>query len=236
MTNIAHIGFILDGNRRWAQQNGLSIGEGYKAGIKSLLRVADRCNELGIDSITVFAFSTENWKRPKDQIDSIFSECKFFVGAFKGEYNISFVGDTKNLESRFLKLIAESKTASKKANRLNINIAFNYGARHDIVSATKSIANSLYDDARCLSRHDFEKKVDKLVREDNFQDYLSTSGLPELDIIVRTGGDTRLSNFLLFESAYSELMFLDKFWPEMTETDVDDILEEFEKRKRSFGA
>ena len=213
-----HIGFIMDGNGRWAVAHGMSRAEGYAHGLVALYKVAKRCSERGVEAVSVYALSTENLNnRPQEELDAIFKVVEKFNLNYDGDYKISYMGDFDSLDDKLAFSIEQVEQKTRENNGMWLNIAFNYGARADIIHAAK-IA---YDHGEFL--------------EDTFEKHLSSSHLPPLDLIVRSGGEMRLSNFMLYESAYAELMFLDKFWPDMEESDVDAVLDEFDKRVRKFG-
>ncbi len=212
-----HIGFIMDGNGRWATAQGLPRSHGYAEGVLALNRVARRCQELGVEAISVYALSTENLQRPKEEVDAILRAVEKFNMAYEGEWRITYMGDFSDLPYSLVYSIDDVEQRTALNSSLRLNIALNYGGRADIVRAAKL----------CYDHGEFI--------EDTFVKNLSTSHLPSLDLIVRTGGEMRLSNFLLYESAYAELIFLDKLWPDMKECDVDDIIAAFESRQRKFG-
>lgn len=213
-----HIAFIMDGNGRWASSRGLPRSDGYAAGFKAFKRVVDRCAERGIQVVSVYAFSTENSARPTEEISAVFKVITKFNLSYEGDMKIRYIGAIDELPDDVLDSVdaVEYKTADNSG--MTLVIALNYGSRDDIVRACKLA----YD------HNDFTER--------GFENHLSTCGLPPLDAVVRTGGERRLSNFMLYECAYSELFFLDKLWPDMTENDVDEILCDFEKRNRKFGA
>ena len=212
-----HIGFIMDGNGRWAQARSMPRSEGYAHGLVALYKVAKRCSELGVGAVSVYAFSTENNARPLDDIDAIAKIVQKFNLSYEGNYKISYMGDIASLPDSLANSIEMIEQNTADNDGMWLNIAFNYGGRADIIHAAKVA----YDHGEFI--------------EDTFESHLSSSHLPPLDAVVRTGGEKRLSNFMLYESAYAELIFLDKLWPDMQESDVDDIIAEFEKRNRKFG-
>lgn len=213
-----HIGFIMDGNGRWAVAHGMSRAEGYAHGLVALYKVAKRCSERGVEAVSVYALSTENLNnRPQEELDAIFKVVEKFNLTYDGDYKISYMGDFDSLDDKLAFSIEQVEQKTRENKGMWLNIALNYGARADIIHAAK-IA---YDHGEFL--------------EDAFEKYLSSSHLPPLDLVVRSGGEMRLSNFMLYESAYAELMFLDKFWPDMEESDIDAVLDEFDKRVRKFG-
>lgn len=207
----------MDGNGRWAQARSMPRSEGYAHGLVALYKVAKRCSELGVGAVSVYAFSTENNARPLDEIDAIAKIVQKFNLSYEGNYKISYMGDIASLPDSLANSIETIEQNTADNDGMWLNIAFNYGGRADIIHAAKVA----YDHGEFI--------------EDTFESHLSSSHLPPLDAVVRTGGEKRLSNFMLYESAYAELIFLDKLWPDMQESDVDDIIAEFEKRNRKFG-
>lgn len=212
-----HIGFIMDGNGRWAVAHGMSRAEGYAHGLVALYKVAKRCSERGVEAVSVYALSTENLNRPQEELDSIFKVVEKFNLTYDGEYKISYMGDFNSLDDKLAYSIEQVEEKTRDNKGMWLNIALNYGAKADILHAAKVA----YDHGEFL--------------EDTFEKHLSSSHLPPLDLIVRSGGEKRLSNFMLYEAAYAELLFLDKLWPDMDEGDVDKILDDFDKRVRKFG-
>lgn len=207
----------MDGNGRWAQARSMPRSEGYAHGLVALYKVAKRCSELGVEAVSVYAFSTENNARPLDEIDAIAKVVQKFNLSYDGNYKISYMGDIASLPDSLANSIDTVEQNTADNDGMWLNIAFNYGGRADIIHAAKVA----YDHGEFI--------------EDTFESHLSSAHLPPLDAVVRTGGEKRLSNFMLYESAYAELIFLDKLWPDMQESDVDDIIAEFDSRNRKFG-
>lgn len=207
----------MDGNGRWAVAHNMSRAEGYAYGLIALQKVLKRCAECGVQAVSVYAFSTENNARPLEEINAIADVVRKFNLNYDGKYRISYMGDIASLPDKLSHSIEIVEERTRDNDGLWLNIAFNYGGRDDIVHAAKVC----YDHGEFL--------------EDTFEKYLSSAHLPPLDLVVRTGGQMRLSNFMLYESAYAELIFLKKLWPDMQECDVDDILQEFNSRTRNFG-
>lgn len=212
-----HIAFIMDGNGRWATAHGLERKDGYAAGLDALKRVLAACVKHKVEVVSVYAFSTENLARPNDEIAAIMNVVKSFNLSYDGDMKIIYMGDIDALDDDVADSVrlVEDRTAGN--SQITLNIALNYGAQDDISRA-------------CLLSYDHNDFTPK-----GFEKRLSTAGLPPLDALVRTGGEKRLSNFMLYECAYSELFFLDKMWPDMDGDDVERIFAEFEKRNRKFG-
>ena len=220
-----HIGFIMDGNGRWATQRGLSRSEGHRQGAEALKKVVKACSQKGIKVVSVYAFSCENWsKRPQAEIKFLFSLITQFVKKEMKEYvklgyKVRFSGDLSQLPKATQNAVNSIIDASKDNQGLIVNIALNYGSHQEIVKAVNTILQSGL------------REID----EQMLEDCMYSAGLPPLDLVVRSSGEKRLSNFMLWQSSYSELMFLDKHWPDFDESTVDDILAEFSKRERRFG-
>ena len=218
-----HIAFIMDGNGRWAKKRGMPREHGHRFGVKAFRAIVEHCDKLGLEAATFYAFSTENWKRPKREVDAIMklmdsylTECEKKIDEYA--FRIVFLGDKSVFdEKRRARMIRlEEKTATR---RRILNIALNYGGRDEITNACN----------RLLA----EKREHVSVEE--FARALYTKDSPEVDMIVRTGGDLRISNFLLWQAAYAELYFTDVLWPDFGPADVDAAILEFSTRKRRFG-
>ena len=217
------VGIIMDGNGRWAQARGLSRSEGHKAGAKVIKEVIQTLSDLGVDHVTLYAFSTENWKRPKEEVDGIMNLLYAYLrrmNELKEEYNLSvrFIGDKSPLPERLRKKCLELEEKSKNYSRI-LNIALNYGGRDEIVRAVNEAIKAGCDP----------------VTEADIQRHLYTCDSPDPDLIIRTGGDLRISNFMIWQSAYSELYVTDTLWPDFGREAVIKATEEFYKRKRRFG-
>ena len=228
-----HIGFIMDGNGRWAKNRGLERSEGHKAGAKTFRRVVEYCADVGIKYVTFYAFSTENWSRPENEVKALMKLFKeYLLEADEREREndirqsrIRFIGERDNLPKDLLRLIERAEKASSKYNKITVNVALNYGGRAEISHAVKEIAKKVKDGK--LSVED--------INENLISDNIYTAGQPDPDIIVRPSGEYRLSNFLTWQSAYSEFWFSDILWPDFTDKDINDILFDYEKRNRRFG-
>ena len=220
-----HIAFICDGNRRWARSRGLPTLLGHKEGVEALKRVVRRASQLNLECLTFFCFSTENFNRGKEEIDYLFNLfreiIKLVPDFIKDGYRFKHVGDRSLLPEDILKIIDDVTEQTKGGEKGVINIAFAYGGRNDIVNATKKIIETGV------------KSED--ITEESFKQYLSTGDMPDVDLLVRTSGENRISGFLLYNMAYAELYFVSKHWPSFTGEDVDDCVLEFQKRHRRFG-
>lgn len=228
-----HVGFIMDGNGRWAKQRGLPRSEGHKAGAKTFRRIGEYAADLGIRHVTFYAFSTENWKRPEQEVEAImelFGEYLHEVidrireNEEKG-IRLKFIGDRTGISPELLNLMNYTEELTKDKKRVTLNIAVNYGGRHELTTAVRNIAAKAA--AGKLSPGEIDEQM--------ISDALYTSGQPDPDLIIRPSGEYRLSNFLTWQSAYSELWFSDILWPDFTPEDFNKALRAYEKRNRRFG-
>lgn len=221
-----HVGFIVDGNRRWAKQHGLPVYEGHMAGYNAIHEVAEAAFDAGVEYMSAYIFSTENWKRSEDEVSRLMGLVLKLLTADlpifeKKNIRLRVLGTHERVSERILKAIddAEARTANNTAGTLAV--CFNYGGQLEIADACKKIVQS------GAAADDITPAL--------IEQYLYAPEVPPIDLIVRTSGEQRLSNFMLWRSAYSELLFLDKPWPEMTKDDVTAILEEYTGRQRRFG-
>ena len=226
-----HVAIIMDGNSRWAKQRNLTQKDGHKAGVKAARNAIEFAVKNNIKHLTLFAFSTENWRRSKKEVKSLM---ELFVEAMKEEtpeliknsVRANFIGDISRLKKSIIVKIAETKgLTSTYKPKMDLNIAISYGGRWDVLQAVKKIAND-------FSKNKFEEKA---INEKLLNSYLDTSTSPDPDLIIRTGNESRLSNFLIWQAAYSELIFFRKLWPEFESKDFRRALENYKKRKRNFG-
>ncbi len=229
-----HIAFIMDGNGRWAKMRGLERSEGHKEGAKTFRKITEYCADLGIEYLTFYAFSTENWNRPKAEVSALMKLFKeYLLDADRREQEntfrklkISFIGERDGLPKDLLKLIEKAERNSKKyETKTTVNVAINYGGRAEITHAVKAIAQKVQNG---------EISIDDIT-EDTISQSIYTAGQPDPDIIVRPSGEYRLSNFLQWQSAYSEFWYSDILWPDFTEENVNDIIRDYQKRNRRFG-
>lgn len=220
-----HIAVIMDGNGRWAKKRSLPRTAGHAAGSKNFKDIARYCNKIGLKYLTVYAFSTENWKRPKEEVDNIMKIFKEYLEDaknFKDEnIQVQFIGDRSVLDADIQRLMKESEDASRDATGLHLNIAINYGGRDEIVHAVKNIVDSGID------AND--------ITEQTITDSLYTAGQPDPDFIIRPSGEYRLSNYLIWQSAYAEYWFSDILWPDFKPKDLERAIEDFNRRNRRFG-
>ncbi len=220
-----HIAFIMDGNGRWAKKRGMPREYGHKAGAKSFERVMEYCGDLGIEAATFYVFSTENWKRSEKEVnalmkllDDYLDECKKKLENKERNVRFVFLGDKAPFSEELRKKMLEIERISEN-NKQIVNLAINYGGRSELVYAFEKL----------------QREGKKEICEEDISNSLYTSASPELDMIVRTGGDIRISNFLLWQAAYAEFYFTDILWPDFSKTDVDEAIKEFNRRQRRFG-
>ena len=223
-SDLKHIAFIMDGNGRWAKARGKSRDQGHIVGAETFEKIVEYCDKIGVQATTFYAFSTENWKRPKDEVDKIMGLLEKYldkVAKRTSEYDvrIHFIGEKEGLSERLLKKMEKIEQLTKDKGKI-LNIALNYGSRAEIVAAVNKIIVSSKEFA-C---------------EEDISNALYTVESPELDLVIRTAGEQRLSNFLLWQAAYAEFYFTDTLWPDLTPADVQKAIDEYYKRTRRFGA
>jgi len=224
-----HIGFIMDGNGRWAKQRGLPRTEGHVQGARVFQEVVDYCRELGVSAVTFYAFSTENWKRPKSEVDAIMKLLReYLVKAFdytREDNRIVILGDRSALPAPIRTLMDQIEKITCDKKGMTINLAINYGGREEITRAARSLAKQVKQ-----GRLDPDQ-----IDEQRFAAELYTAGQPDPDIILRPSGEKRLSNFLLWQCAYAEFIYMDVLWPDFTRSDLDAAIAEYHRRSRRFG-
>lgn len=225
-----HIAIVMDGNGRWAKQRGLPRFAGHKKGVDTVQEITRACSDLGIEALTVFAFSSENWNRPQDEVSRLMD---LFLWVAKREtkklhkegVRLSVIGDRGPINSKLKQVIADAEALTKNNTGLKLVVALNYGGQWDILQATKSVCQKV--------------KLGEIEPEniDNalFESVLSTSDLPPLDLFIRTSGEVRISNFLIWQLAYAELYFTDVFWPDFTKEELYKALQHFAGRERRYG-
>ena len=226
-----HIAIIMDGNRRWAKAKGKPASFGHKEGAKTLEKIVRYANKIGIGYITVYAFSTENWKRTEEEVKALM----FLFQSYLNDYakradseniKVGFLGDRTALSDSMQKLMKECEEKTKKNTGVHFNIALNYGGRDELITAIKNISAKVKTGSLNI------EEIDEQVVSDN----LYTKSQPDPDLLIRTSGEQRLSNFLPWQLVYSEFLFVDKNWPDFSEEDLDSAIEEYQKRTRKFGA
>lgn len=225
-----HIAIIMDGNRRWAKEKGMTTKEGHKAGSKNLERIAKFCNNIGIKYLTVYAFSTENWKRTKDEVSTLMFILRANLDSMLRKMDlenikIRVIGEKENIPKDIQTKIDKLVEKTKNNTGLVLNIAFNYGGRQEIVHATKMIAEQVKNGE--ISIED--------INQDLISDNIYTANQPDPDLVIRTSNELRVSGFLPWQIIYAEFYFIEKFWPEFLEEDLVEAIKVYQKRTRRFG-
>jgi len=225
-----HLAIIMDGNGRWAKKRGLSRSAGHKEGVKSVRRVITSCLDFNIPILTIYAFSTENWKRPKHEIMYLLKLFERFLSKekanlIKNNIKINFIGRLNNLPNSLTEKMKELHESTKKNNKLILNIAINYGGRAEIVDALKSIA---------LKIEEKKLKIEE-INENTIRDNLYTQNLPDPDLLIRTAGEMRISNFMIWQIAYTELWVTPVCWPDFDENNLIEAIRNYQKRVRKYG-
>lgn len=225
-----HIGIIMDGNGRWAKKRGLPRKAGHSAGAKTFRKITRYCSDIGIKYLTVYAFSTENWKRPEDEVRSLMKLFKSYLEEALEDFKddsivVKFIGDKAPFDEDLRNLMIENEESSKDRDGMVLNIAMNYGSRDEIVRAVKNICNDVQSGA----------VLPENIDEQLISDYLYTSGQPDPDLIIRPSGEYRISNFLLWQSAYTEFVIMNKLWPDFETSDLDEALKIYSQRNRRYG-
>lgn len=226
-----HIAIIMDGNRRWAKAIGKPVSYGHKEGAKTLEKIVRYANQIGLEYITVYAFSTENWKRAEDEVKALMMLLQNYLDDYAKRADtenirVKILGDISALSNGMQKSIQNCMERTKDNTGVTFNIALNYGGRNELIRAIQQIANEVKNNETQI-----EDITEKLV-----SDHLYTKGEPEPDLLIRTSGEQRLSNFLPWQLVYTEFLFVDKNWPEFEEKDLDNAIIEYQKRTRKFGA
>lgn len=229
-SDIKHIAIIMDGNRRWAKEHKLETKLGHKKGAEVLENVAKYCNKIGLKYLTVYAFSTENWKRTESEVGAIMLLLKMYLDKFLKTADLENIklrvlGDINGLQDDIREKIIKMEERTKSNTGLTLNIAFNYGGRAEIVRATRNIAKEVMDG---------RIKLD-MIDEKTISDNLYTAGEDDPDLLIRTSGELRTSNFLPWQLTFSEFLFLDKNWPDFSTDDIDKAIEEYNSRHRRVG-
>jgi undecaprenyl diphosphate synthase len=227
-----HIAIIMDGNGRWAKQRGLPRTAGHHQGVEACKRTVRAAGELGIKYITLFGFSSENWARPAEEINELMRLLRMFLRAETADLHsnnvrLVVIGSRKELSADIVELIENAETLTRDNTALNLTIALNYGARHEILTAAAAYAKDMAEKGIVPS---FE------TAEEFFPQHLMTKGIPDPDILIRTSGEQRISNFLLWQCAYTEFVFTQTLWPDFGKTDLESAISDFSKRERRFGA
>lgn len=225
-----HIAIIMDGNRRWAKEKGIEVKLGHKAGAENLEKLAYFANDLGLKYLTVYAFSTENWKRTKEEVGALMLLLRAYIDKLlkrttSDNIRIKVLGDIEKIDEGLRNDILKIVESTKNNTGLTLNIAFNYGGRDEITKAVKKIASKVASNE--LNMQDINEQL--------ISDNLYTEGEADPDLVIRTGGELRVSNFLLWQIAYAEFLFVQKYWPDFSEDDLVDAIVTFQNRNRKFG-
>jgi undecaprenyl diphosphate synthase len=225
------VAIIMDGNGRWAEARGLPRVAGHQRGVDALRGVVEAGQEMRIDYLTLYAFSSENWKRPPREVDDLMGLLRLYLRRELRELHrngvrVRFIGEWRKLAADIVKLIADAEEITASNTGLTLIIAVNYGSHREIVQASKRIAAAVADGTMKLEEID----------EANFARHLHTDGIPDPDLVIRTSGEQRLSNFLLWQAGYAELVFMDVFWPDFNKQSLQQAVDEFHQRERRYGA
>ena len=225
-----HVAIIMDGNGRWAKQRGRERSFGHQAGAETVHIITEEAARLGVKFLTLYTFSTENWKRPQDEVESLMSLFKSYLNEALEDFKddsivVKFIGDKSGFNDELRELMIENEESSKDRDGMVLNIAMNYGSRDEIVRAVKNISEDV--------------KIGKIssddITENLFSNYLYTAGQPDPDLIIRPSGEYRISNFLLWQSAYTEFVIMNKLWPDFQKSDLDEALKIYSSRNRRYG-
>ncbi len=225
-----HIAIIMDGNGRWARQRGLPRIEGHRRGSEVVEEIVTACRELGVRYLTLYAFSMENWQRPKDEITALMALLREFLlikreKLIKNEIRLVSIGDVERLAPSVLPILKETEEATRHLDKMFLNLALSYSARDEIVRAVNEL----------LKEKDRGQFRDDFISVERFSQYLDTVGMPDPDLLIRTSGEHRISNFLLWQAAYSELYFTETLWPEFGKEELYKAIGEYQSRERRFG-
>lgn len=225
-----HIAIIMDGNGRWAKKKNLPRTFGHKAGVETIRKIIKECNRLGIKYLTLYAFSTENWKRPKDEVNALMTLLVEYLKKEFDELNnndvvINYIGDISKLPKSCQEELIKAKKNTINNKGVMMNLALNYGGRAEIINALNSLISDIKD----------KNSKNITISEKDFEKYLYTAGIPDPDIIIRPSGEQRLSNFLLWQCAYSEFWYSDILWPDFSEGDLHKAIYDYQNRDRRFG-
>lgn len=226
----AHVAIIMDGNRRWAEARGVPVALGHRAGAEAARRAVEAAAQAGIGWMTLFAFSSENWRRPTEEVSALSGLLRLYLrnevaGLVRDGVKLTVIGDHSRFGADLSAMVADAEKATAGGTRLNLVMALSYGARDEILAATRAVAR-----AAKAGRLDPES-----LTEAQFGGFLQTAGMPDPDLIIRTSGEQRLSNFLLWQAAYAEFVFLDVLWPDFSAEDLQGAVAEYHRRERRYG-
>ncbi|WP_454018185.1 isoprenyl transferase [Azospirillum sp. Marseille-Q6669] len=227
----AHVAVIMDGNGRWAKSRGLPRTAGHKKGVDAVRRTVEAAGDLGIGYLTIFSFSSENWRRPEEEVSDLMQLLRFYLRSeiadlHRNGVRLRVIGDRARLSKDIVGLIENAENLTRDNRRLTLVVALSYGSRQEITLAARRLAEEVK--AGTLDPAD--------ITEDRLSERLFTADIPDPDLIVRTSGEKRISNFLLWQAAYAELVFVDTLWPDFSKRDLEAAIEEFHRRERRFGA
>lgn len=225
-----HVGIIMDGNGRWAKKRGLPRKAGHTEGARTFRKITRYCSEVGIKYLTVYAFSTENWKRPEDEVGALMKLFKSYLEEAISDFKdddivVRFIGDKSGFSDELRQLMEENEECSKDRDGMVLNIAMNYGSRDEIVRAVKNICRDVRNGS--ITEADITERL--------ISDNLYTAGQPDPDLIIRPSGEYRISNFMLWQSAYTEFVIMNKLWPDFQKSDLDEALRIYSQRNRRYG-
>ena len=228
MNNLEHVAIIMDGIGRWAKEKGLPRTAGHKRGVETVREIAIYANSLGIKYLTLYAFSTENWKRPENEVNFLMSLPAFFFKSYikelmENNIKVTMIGEFDRIPLEAKTIFKNAIEQTKNNTGMVLNFAMNYGGRDEIIHACKRYAQ------------DYAKGIVNDLNEESFKSYLMTKDFPDVDLLIRTSNELRLSNFLLYEVAYSEFVFINRYWPDFSSKDLDYCINEYNKRNRRFG-
>ncbi len=229
-TDLQHIAIIMDGNRRWANEKNLLSAVGHKKGVDSLKAAVKSCHKFGIKYLTVYAFSTENWNRNPEEVNFLMELLALTIKnelkeLHENQVVINFIGDLTKLNKKLQKILSEAVNKTKDNSGVNLQIAFNYGSRDELVNAVKNISQKVLNKELSLDE----------VSEEVISNELYTKNIPDPDLLIRTGGEMRVSNYLLWQIAYSEILITAQYWPDFDETSMAEAIIEFNRRQRRYG-
>lgn len=226
-----HIALILDGNRRWAKAHKLPIKLGHKKGAETLEKIVKYANKIGIEYVTAYAFSTENWKRSEEEVSALMALLRYYLDDYSERADmenikVTIIGEKEGLNSKLQASIDRVMKKTENNTGVNFIICLNYGGRLEITRAVQKIAQEVKDGKIDISE----------INEDTISNHLYTANIPDPDLMIRTSGELRTSNFLPWQLVYSEFLFVDKYWPDFNEADLDEAIKVYQKRNRKFGA
>ena len=226
-----HVAIIMDGNRRWAKARALPRTLGHREGVRAVREIVRAAGDLKIEVLTLYSFSSENWKRPPEEVEYLMGLLRWYLREDLSELHqngvrVRVIGSRSGVAPDIVEMIAEAEALTRNNENLQLIIAFNYGGQDEIVAAARAIAEDVA-----------QGKLDPShITKETIEERLETSGLPDPDLIIRTSGEKRLSNFLIWQSAYSEFMFVETFWPDFTKQNLEEAIAEYRRRERRYGA